>query len=124
MSKKMRRAAVALTVGVLAAGLSVAGVSAANAAGPNYCTSTEWWSQLGYDGYVQVQASYSDSGRHAKNGWMRWYITASLDSGRKYTPNTTSASSTTIKSRSESFQDTLDPWAPQTQFSCGYTWWG
>ena len=123
MSKKMRRAVVALTVGVLTAGMSVVGVTAAQAAGPNYCYSNEWWSQLGYDGYVQVQASFSDSGRHAKNGWMRWYIPNYADSGRLYTPNTASASSTIIKSRSASFQDSLNPWEAQTQFSCGFTWW-
>ncbi len=123
MSRFTKRVGAAIAVGGLAIGLTLAGATAANAAGPNYCHSTEWWNQLGYDGYVQVQASYSDSGRHAKTGWMRWYIPSYADSGRLYTPSTTSSSSTLIKSKSSSFQDSLNPWEAQTQFSCGYTWW-
>lgn len=133
ISSRLRSCVGAAVLAVaLATGAAVVGTHAANSAGPNsagpnsagpnYCTSTEQW-ELYYDGYVQVQASYSDSGRHAKNGWLRYHIPGVSDSGRQYTPNTTSASSTAIKSKSYRFWDSWDWSVPPTQFSCGYHWW-
>lgn len=123
ISSRLRsRVGAAVLAAALATGTAVVGTQAANAAGPNYCTSTEQW-QLYYDGYVQVKASYSDSGRHAKNGWLRYLISGVSDSGRQYTPNTTSSSSTAVKSKSYRFWDSWDWSVPSTQFSCGYNWW-
>ncbi|MFC6354581.1 hypothetical protein [Luethyella okanaganae] len=118
------RSRVGATVVALAlvAGVGPVTTQAANAAGPNYCTSTEQW-QLYYDGYVQVQASYNDSGLHAKNGWLRYLIPGVSDSGRQYTANTASSTSTAVKSKSYRFWDSWDWSVPSTQFSCGYNWW-
>ncbi len=117
-----RRAGAAVLAVALATGVGVAATQSAEAAGPNYCTSSEHF-QLYYDGYVQVKASYSDSGRHAKNGWLRYKIPGVADSGKQYTPNTASKTSTTIKSKSYRFWDSWDWSVPSTQFSCGYNWW-
>lgn len=117
-----RRLGAVITAAVIAGGLVVGTVSVAHAAGPNYATSTEQF-QLYYDGYVQVQASYSDSGRHAKNGWLRYYIPTFWDTGRIYTPNTTSSTSTNVQSRSYRFQDSINWSLPSTQFSYGFNWW-
>lgn len=127
MSRKIRqrsshRVRNAVVATALASGLALGAVTTAEAAGPNYATSTEQF-QLWYDGYVQVQASYSDSGRHAKNGWLRYYVPTFWDTGRIYTPNTASSSSTAVKSASYRFHDSLDWDLPSTQFSYGFGWW-
>lgn len=103
-------------------GLVGGSATAALAAGPNYATSEEKLYVV-YHGYVQVQALYSDSGRHAKNGWLRYYIPTAWDTGKKYTANTASPTSKAIKSRSYIFQDSLDWNLPATQFHFGFNWW-
>lgn len=116
-----RRVAAALASVMLLGGLALQAGSA-EAAGPNYCKSTERF-QLYYDGYVQVQASYSDRGRHAKNGWLRYTIPGVADSGMKHTKDTPNKYSTAIRSRSYRFWDSWDWSVPPTKFSCGYNWW-
>ena len=61
--------------------------------------------------------------QYAKNGWLRYKIPGVADSGKQYTPNTASKTSTTIKSKSYRFWDSWDWSVPSTQFSCGYNWW-
>lgn len=116
-----RRASAVFLALLIAAGAILIGARA-DAAGPNYCTSKEHL-QLYYDGYVQVQASYSDAGRHAKNGWLQYRIPGVADSGQQYTPDTPSRWSKAVKSKSYRFWDSWDWSVPPTEFNCGYNWW-
>lgn len=77
-----------LGIGLIGGALAVAVAAPAFAAGPNY--GHAWDSSFGakWNGKVQIQASYDDSGRHAKQGYHRFTREAgpALDTGRKYTP--------------------------------------
>lgn len=83
-------------LGVVSGMLAIAIAAPAYAAGPNY--GTAWETNFGaqWHGKVNIQASYSDSGRHARQGYHRFTRAAgpSLDTGRVYTPQASSASDT------------------------------
>lgn len=103
--------------------LMMAGI--AQAAGPNY--GTAWESALGAirNGKVQIQASYNDSGRHAKQGYQRFTRAAgpALDTGRMYTSQATSASDSTKRSRQDWVWDS-PLWGDQytTHYYYGFIW--
>lgn len=63
---------------ILVLTLGIFSTSVFAASYPNYAESTEWRSQLGFTGYVQVVPAYNDPseyGRHAKTGWFRYHNT-------------------------------------------------
>lgn len=101
-------------------------VTPAVAAGANYGRS--WESGLGgilVNGYVQIQASYYDGGRHAKQGYQRFIRDAgpSLDTGRLYTSSATSAGSTTVRSRQDQVWDSVlwgDPYVTRYYYGIIY----
>lgn len=79
----------------------------AAAAGDNDARS---WDSVGgakWNGYVQIRASYSDGGRHAKRGYHRFRREAgpTLDTGRMYTSSASSPGDTTVRSREDSVWD-------------------
>lgn len=122
---------------VVASLLALGGIVAlsAPASAVGGCTSSFWGArncyssverlQARYDGKVQVKASYSDSGRHAKNAYLRYIRDAgpSLDTGRLYTSTATSRSDSTVRARTKSVWDSL-LWGDRyrTKFYYGFTW--
>ncbi len=90
-------------------------------ASPNYYSNTEEF-QLYYKGYIQVQGSYNDGGYNYISGYIRYSGGASGDTGRLYTQGTpTGPKDNAIYSRSHTYRDTLNPWAPQTKFNYGFS---
>lgn len=91
-------------------------VGVAFASGPNYATSTEWWTQLGYTGYIQIRASYNDTvlGGHVGQGKM-WY-TNTQNNGPYYTESAGWPMDTYTYTKTAQVYDLLDPFAPQAVF--------
>ena len=112
-----RAVAVVATAATLVVGLSTASF----AGGQNYATA--WETMLGakWNGYVQIQASYNDGGRNAKQGYHRFHRAAgpSLDTGRKYTSTATSKTDKTIRSHSMWVWDSA-LWGDQ--YTTKYNW--
>lgn len=81
--------------------LMMAGI--AQAGGVNYGKAWESYGGAVWNGYVQIRASYNDSGRHAKQGYQRFIRQAgpALDTGRMYTSRATSPSDSNIRSRQD-----------------------
>lgn len=109
--------------GLLLLAISVGSMVALSgmASWPNFATSTEHWSGLYFDGYVQCQPSHIDNGFHAARGFFvyrngrdgeRWAFTGSGQS----------AEDGAIYSVSMRYWDTLDPWAPAVTFNYGFDW--
>ena len=99
---------------VISAGLALAlagallPAGAAEAAGRNY--GRAWESAfVKWTGYVQIQASYNDGGRHARQGYQRFTREAgpALDTGRLYTSAARSSSDTSVRSRTDSVWDSV-----------------
>ncbi|KAA8820172.1 hypothetical protein BREU_1672 [Bifidobacterium reuteri DSM 23975] len=98
---------------VLATILGITGIalpSTAFAGGPNY--GRTWESSIGgikVNGYVQIQASYNDGGRHARRGYQRFTRQAgpSLDTGRLYTSAASYSGDTQVRSRTDSVWDSV-----------------
>ena len=110
----------ALAIMAAAAVLSIATVSqTAWAAAGCGASSTEWWPQLGYDGEVWLKpcTNYTLNGRpvHALSARARHVIPGYADSGW-YTVNDAGPSSCGTKKKTWKFNDTLNPFAPKTQF--------
>lgn len=100
----MRRKIVLGAIGIVVVLVSIAITAmAASGSGGNFAFT--WETLLGSKnhGYVQIQASYNDSGRHARLGYHRFMREAgpSLDTGRLYTTTATSPSDSTIRSRED-----------------------
>lgn len=76
---------------------------------------------LWYDGKVWISPCYVYGGKHNLSGYMRWVISGYADTGRLYTPGVSGPADCAKHTKSQSFQDTLDPNAPQTQFYYGFT---
>ncbi|MBP3041844.1 hypothetical protein J9303_20645 [Bacillaceae bacterium Marseille-Q3522] len=98
-------------------------ISTVLGASPNYATSTEHWSQLFYDGYIQIKSSYNQNGYHALQGWMRYQNGRDGDTGRIYTEQGKGYYDGNIYSRSKRYYDTLDPFAPSVRFTYDFSWW-
>ena len=77
--------------------------------------------QYQYHGHVQIKASFNDGGKHAKRGYLR-YKNNKKDSGRQYTATAKSKKDSQIYHRYYIFKDTLNPFAPKTQFYYGFIW--
>ncbi|MDQ0163270.1 hypothetical protein [Aeribacillus alveayuensis] len=94
-----------IAIGILLT-LSIS-LTPAHAAGKNYAKSWETLGGARWNGYVQIQASYNDNGRHAKQGYHRFMRDAgpSLDTGRLYTSKASSKKDTKIHSRKDSVWD-------------------
>lgn len=98
---------------VLATILGMASIvlsSTAFAGGPNY--GRTWESSIGgikVNGYVQIQASYNDNGRHARLGYQRFTRQAGprLDTGRLYTSSASYLGDTRVRSRTDSVWDSV-----------------
>lgn len=77
------------------------------AGGVNYARCWETWGGSRWNGYVQIQASYNDAGRHAKQGYHRFTREAgpALDTGRLWTTQATSPNDSTIRWRQDSVWD-------------------
>jgi len=95
------------------------------AASMNYAISWETFGGAVWNGYVQIQASYSDKGRHAKRGYHRFTRQAGppLDTGRMYTSSATSKFDSTIRSRQDWVWDSPlwgDPYT--TKYWWGFEW--
>lgn len=73
----------------------------------NFAKAHESWFGAKWNGYVQIQASYNDHGRHAKQGYHRFTRKAgpALDTGRMYTKKASSAKDKKIYSRSDTVWD-------------------
>lgn len=99
----------------------ILGVTVFAGSSPNYATSKERFQYL-YDGYVQIQSSYNDNGQHAARGYIRYSGGANGDTGRLYTSFGTSMNDSKIRSRSYTYNDTLNPWAPKVKFNYGFDW--
>lgn len=102
--------------------LSVAGATISQAASsPNYATSSVL-SLGGYKGYVQCKASYSSGGLHARQGWLRYYITAgsSNDTGKLYTSFASSNTDTLVRSRTKIYKPSDGGYAT---FGYGFIWY-
>lgn len=86
------------------------------ASGPNYATSTEWPTQLGYTGYIQIEADYYDPvlGGHVAQGEM-WYVNTQ-NNGPYYTAVAGWLGDTYIYSKTADVWDLLDPFAPKAEF--------
>lgn len=86
-----------------------------------------WEDLLGsrWNGYIQIQASYNDNGRHAKQGYHRFTREAgpSLDNGRLYTSEATSPYDSEIRSRQDSVWDS-PLWGDQytTRYNYDFLW--
>ncbi|WP_273166867.1 hypothetical protein [Actinomyces israelii] len=90
------------------AGLAIIGAAAtagaAYADGQNYGTSWEsGFFGAKVNGYVQIQASYDDDGRHAQTGYQRFTRPSgpSLDTGFKPTDSASDPSDPNIYSRTD-----------------------
>lgn len=80
----------------------------AQAGGRNYAYA--WESALvKWNGYVQIQGSYNDGGRYAKQGYHRFIREAgpALDTGRMYTSQAVSRYDTSVRSRTDSVWDSV-----------------
>ena len=88
---------------------------ALGALNPNYATSNERL-QYYYDGYIQIQPSYNDGGYHAAKGSFTYANgsegtkTWSTDWGKGF-------SDSKIYSKSGTYHDTLNPFAPKVTFN-------
>lgn len=99
---------IASTVASLAVAALLVPVGVAEAGGRNYARA--WESAfIKWNGYVQIQASYSDRGRHAKQGYHRFTRQAgpALDTGRMYTSRARYRSDTSVRSRTDSVWDSV-----------------
>lgn len=122
MASRSRKMAAALVLAAL--GLAImAGV--ALAASPNYGTAWESYGGAIWNGKVQIQASYNDSGRHAKQGYQRFTRAAgpALDTGRMPTSRATSPSDSTKRSRQDWVWDS-PLWGDKytTHYYYGFYW--
>ncbi|CAM4260844.1 hypothetical protein ERAQ111492_05455 [Erysipelothrix aquatica] len=89
--------------------------------GPNWASSTESKPiGLYYDGYIQVAPGYLYSA-HAEysNGWIRFFegSEGTHDTYKMYTDTYNGGG---IHSKSYRYWDSLNPWAPSTQFRYGF----
>lgn len=107
--------------------LSIVMVSApALAGGQNYAKCWEDLVGARWNGYVQIQASYNDGGRHAKQGYHRFTRKAgpSLDTGRMHTSQASSRYDSQVRSRTDSVWDS-PLWGDQytTKYHYGFYYW-
>lgn len=86
---------------------------------PNYGESIERF-QYFYNGYVQCQPSYNDGGYHATRSYLRYENGMWGDTGRLYTSYGRSPEDSRIYSRSKTYDDSLNPWAPVVEFDYGF----
>ncbi|MED3645094.1 hypothetical protein P5F75_17205 [Caldifermentibacillus hisashii] len=105
ISRHIGNAFVLITMGILLA-LCIS-LTPAQAAGQNYARAWETLAGARWNGYVQIQASYNDNGKHAKQGYHRFQREAgpSLDTGRLFTSKARSINDTNIYSRQDSVWD-------------------
>lgn len=107
----------------LIATFAVTGI--AQAGGLNYGKAWESYAGAIWNGYVQIVASYNDSGRHAKQGYQRFTREAgpALDTGRLYTSQATSAYDNTTRYRQDWVWDS-PLWGDRytTRYYYGFIW--
>ncbi|MFY9504408.1 MAG: hypothetical protein WAQ32_05095 [Dethiobacteria bacterium] len=98
----MRSKIILGVIGITVVLTSIA-ITAMAATGGNYARTWETLLGAKRHGYVQIQASYNDYGRHAKQGYQRFMREAgpSLDTGRLYTSTAYSPSDPTIRWRED-----------------------
>lgn len=111
------------TLGIIVILLATAGI--AWAGGPNYGKAWETYLGTKWKGHVQIQASYNDAGRHAKQGYHRFIRQAGppLDTGRLYTSVATSRSDSTTRWREDEVWDSpLYGDAYTTKYYYGFVW--
>jgi hypothetical protein len=124
----------ALTKRIVSPAIGLAGVAAvalvgnAFASGPN--AAATWEDGPGgiyVHGIVQIKASYSDGGLHAKQGYIRLTRKSgpSLDTGRLYTQEATSKTDTNSYERQKQVTDSVLSGADYTtHFYYGFIWFG
>ena len=89
------------------------------AGGPNYATNAHP-NPLYFDGYVQIQSSYNDSGYYAARGSFT-YKNGLIGTQTYYTSWGTSMYDSTIRSKSARYWDSPDPNAPVVTFDSSFT---
>lgn len=96
-----------IMVGVIGIAVALTIAAPALAAGMNYAHAWETLFGAKWNGYVQIQASYLDNGRNAKQGYHRFTREAGppLDTGRLYTSQAISPNDSAIRSREDSVWD-------------------
>lgn len=85
-------------VAFVCGGVLVAAPAFAGGVNKGYSWETNFGAQV--HGHVQIQASYNDAGRHARQGYHRFTRAAgpSLDTGNIYTSAASSTTDSTIRS--------------------------
>ncbi len=108
-------------------GIVVALAIAVPALGASMNFARAWETLLGarWNGYVQIQASFNDNGRHARRGFHRFTREAGppLDTGRLWTSTATSRNDSTIRSRQDSVWDS-PLWGDRytTRYNWNFEW--
>jgi hypothetical protein len=87
----------------------------------NYAVAWESYGGLVWNGYVQIQASFNDGGRHARQGFHRFAREAGppLETGFRGTSVAPSPLCTQIRSKSDSVLDSI---LTGPQFVTRYYW--
>ena len=98
-----------------AVALATAAAAAATWSGPGYTVVNDHSNVLSYKGSIKTTSCVRQAdGTHLIGGWIR-YRQGTRDTGWLATPTATSCGQTV--SRSQTFADSLDPWAPKTYFN-------
>jgi hypothetical protein len=97
------------------------GLRSAVASSPNWGSSTEHWTGLYFDGYVQCQPSYVENGQHAAQGW---FVYRNGRDGEQwaYTPKGTGPGDTKILTASMRYYDSPEWDAPPVTWSYNFMW--
>jgi len=123
MNNLVRMVPLLLTVTLIVTVLSMA--TPARASSPNYAVAWQTWGGAIWNGYVQIQASFNDNGRHARQGYHRFMREAgpALDTGRLWTSEATSPSDSRIHSRQDWVWDS-PLWGDRytTRYYWGFLW--
>ncbi|HCC33192.1 MAG TPA: hypothetical protein DEQ28_04730 [Clostridiales bacterium] len=123
MREIVGRKEVLLTVVLIVVVLPMA--TPAQASSMNYAVAWQTWSGAIWNGYVQIQASFNDNGRHARQGYHRFMREAgpALDTGRLWTSAATSPRDSTIRSRQDWVWDS-PLWGDRytTRYFWGFLW--
>ncbi|MCB7138258.1 hypothetical protein [Cellulosimicrobium marinum] len=114
---------IAVAVGVFAAPTSAIGHCDGGAV--NCYKSFQSDAGTRWNGLIRIKAAHNDSGRHAKQAYIRFTRAAgpALDTGRLYTPTAASPSETIFRSRTTAVWDS-PLWGDQytTKFNYGFFW--
>jgi|LSQX01.2.fsa_nt_gb hypothetical protein len=92
---------------------------------PNQASNTHKDGMLNfrYDGYVQIQSSYRNPiYGHAARGYIIYNSGRSNSSGYQYTPWGGGITDNHLYTKSYTYYDSIDPFAPPTTFHYGFYW--